>query len=216
MTRRTLRTLASAFLTIARLVGFIGGGIAGPRFRVPSLEFPLGDVRDIAIDRDGTIALALGFCGRVQLYDPRGRFLRGWPADARGGSFTVAFRSPGVVASHAVRRGTTVLFDSNGTRIGELTESPDSEEGQGQLSVAMPDGSTVRIHHRLLWPTLVREATDGTASVLAPGSWWLRPLTGPVTCWIVLIAGVMLSRNGPARAWSEIKARRARQQPPSS
>jgi len=40
--------------------------IAGSQFPLPSLELPLGDVQDIAVDNDGNILLALlaGRCPR--------------------------------------------------------------------------------------------------------------------------------------------------------
>ena len=176
-----LRPAISAILTAAGLFGFLGGGLvafAGDHLPLSSIEFPLGDIQDIAVDPEGNILLALGFYGRIQLYDAAGHFQRGWSADSRGGSFTVVFRSGGIVASHAVRRGSTVLFDLSGRRLSETTADPLPEYRGPSLSVSAPDGSTLRVRDRILWPKLVREK-DGVTSTVLTGPWYLRTLTGP-------------------------------------
>jgi hypothetical protein len=170
--------------------------IAGSQFPLPSLELPLGDVQDIAVDNDGNILLALGFYGRIQLYDSAGRFQRGWPAGARGGSFTVAFRNGAVVASYASRRGSTVLFDRNGKRLSEQAEAAPPNHGGGASSITLPEGGTLQMQHRFLWPALVRQK-DGITSTVVTGPWYLRPITGPLPTWLLIVAGSLLSREQP-------------------
>jgi hypothetical protein len=46
--------------------------------RLKGTEFPLGDVRDVAVDSRGRIFVADGFFHRVQRYSPDGRFELGW------------------------------------------------------------------------------------------------------------------------------------------
>lgn len=53
-------------------IAWIGGR------RLASTEFPLGDVRDVAVDSRGRIYVADTFCHRVQRYSAEGRFELGW------------------------------------------------------------------------------------------------------------------------------------------
>ena len=194
------RVLAGAILFVSGALGFLGGGWvtgAGSRYPLQSVEFPLGDVQDIAVDREGNILVALGFYGRIQLYDSEGRFKRGWPADAGGGSFTVAFRNADVVASYANRRRSTFLFDLTGKRLAETSE-PSPPDHRGAPSIRTPDGSTLRLRNRLLWPAVVREK-DGVTSTVVAGPWYLRPVTGPVPACFLVLAGILLIKRPPAR-----------------
>jgi hypothetical protein len=199
LTKSNLLGWLSKILVAMGAVGFLGGFLfatAGSRFPVPSVEFPLGDVQDVAVDKEGSILLALGFYGRIQLYDSAGRFQCGWPADARGGSFTVAFRSANVVASYAARRHSTILFDLGGKRLNEESEEPPPEHRGGAGLIRLSDGSALRVQHRLLWPTLVRHK-DGVTSTVVTGPWYFRPITGPLPTWLLMVGGALLGKGLP-------------------
>jgi hypothetical protein len=168
LTKSNLLGWSSKILLAIEALGFLGGFLfatAGSRFPVPSVEFPLGDVQDIAVDKVGDILLALGFYGRIKVCDSAGRFQRGWPAGALGGPFTVAFRGADVVASYAARRRSTILFDLRGKRLNEMAEEPPREQHGGSSSISLSDGSTLRVQHRLLWPALVRHKNGVTSTV---------------------------------------------------
>jgi hypothetical protein len=201
LTKSNLLGWSSKILFAIGALGFLGGFLfatAGNRFPIPSVEFPLGDVQDVAVDEDGNILLALGFYGRIQLYDSAGRFQRGWPADALGGSFTVAFRGANVVASYAARRHSTILFDLAGTRLNEEAEEAPPEHHGGASSISLSDGSTLRVQHGLLWPALVRHK-DGVTSTVVTGPWYFRPITGPLPTWLLMLAGALLGKQGLRR-----------------
>jgi hypothetical protein len=186
-------------------IGFLGGAfvaLAGGGLSLQSVEFPLGDVQDIAVDSGGNILLALGFYGRIQLYDSQGRFQRGWSARASGGAFTVSFRGADIVASYAVRRGSTLLFDLMGTRLDDAEEHSFHERLTGAGSIHAPDGGTIIVRSRFLWPTLVHER-DGITSTLVSGPWYWRPFTGPVPTWLLMVVGGLLRW----RRWPWIRER---------
>jgi hypothetical protein len=193
------RTILTGLGVAVFAIGLCGFGLhalqdlASDRGWLRSFEFPLGDVQDIAVDRDGRLLLALGFYGRIQLYDAGGRFIRGWSADSLGGAFTVAFQGPDLVQSYANRRRSTILFDINGRRRDDrAASSPDSTEHRtGATAVTAPDGSVLSVRLRYLWPAIVRQ-TGGDAVVLITGPWYLRPLTGPLPTWSLMLAGCLL------------------------
>jgi hypothetical protein len=188
-----LRYWFGGTLAAAGLIGFIAGGVvafAGDSLPLRSIEFPLGDVQDMAVDPSGNVVLALGFYGRIQVYDAQGRFQRGWSAEARGGSFTVAVDDSGLISSYASRRGSTLVFNPDGRVI--TTADSGSQRGHGETAIATADGSVLTLRHRFLWPTLVREK-NGVVSVLVTGPWYLRPFTGPVPTWLLMMVGVLVS-----------------------
>lgn len=202
-----LRYWASTTLVVLGAVGFLGGALValtGSRLPLRFVEFPLGDVQDIAVDAKGNILLALGFYGRIQLYDSQGRFQRSWAADARGGPFTVAFQSADLVASYAGRRDSTVLFNLSGDRVGEGTERPSPERRNRSLSISAPDGSVLSVHHAFLWPILVREKA-GISSTVVTGPWYLRPVTGPLPTWLLMVFGALLHKGAVSRIWRRRK-----------
>jgi len=208
LTKSNLLGWSGKILLALGALGFLGGFLfatAGSHFPVPSVEFPLGDVQDIAVDKEGNILLALGFYGRIQLYDSAGRFQRGWPAGAFGGSFTVAFRGADVVASYAARRRSTILFDLRGKRLNEWAEEPPREHRGQASSISLSDGSTLRVQHRFLWPALVRHK-DGVTSTVVTGPWYFRPVTGPLPTWLLMVAGVLLGRLGRPRILAKRRA----------
>ena len=66
MTKSNLLDWSGNILFVIGALGFLGGFLfatAGRRFPIPSVDFPLGDVQDVAVDKDGNILLALGFYG---------------------------------------------------------------------------------------------------------------------------------------------------------
>ncbi len=183
------------------LFGFLGGAVvamAGNRLPMRAFEFPLGDVQDLDVDRDGNVVLALGFYGRIQLYDANGRFRRSWSADSRGGPFTVSFQSADRVASYAGRRDSTVLFNLAGDRVREEAKPAGPKAATWSPSINAPDGSTVTVYRRLFWPRVVREK-GGLASVLVAEPWYLRLVEGPVATWLLFAGGGLLNRHTLAR-----------------
>jgi hypothetical protein len=204
----TLRDWMSVTVALVGLFGFLGGAVvalAGNRLPMRAFEFPLGDVQDVDIDREGKVVLALGFYGRIQLYDANGRFRRSWSADALGGPFTVSFQSPDLVASYAGRRGSTILFDLAGERVREDAEPARPKSETGAPSINAPDGSRVTVQRRLFWPNVVREK-GGVSSTLVAEPWSMRFIEGPLPTWLLFCGGGLLNRHTLAR----IRARRKR------
>ena len=194
---KNLWDLTSAVAVIVGIVGFLAGAVvalAGHRLSLRSVEFPLGHVQDIAVDHQGNIILALGFYGRIQLYDANGRFRRSWSADALGGEFTVSFRQPDLVASYAGRRGSTVFYTLAGEPVREERDEASGSPDDKPLSIAGPGGTRLSVHRPLFWPMVVRETDRGVATLIAE-PWYLRPVEGPLPTWLLACAGGLLSRR---------------------
>ena len=70
--------------------GFLGSALSalgGLNWLPPSFEWPVGYGSGIISMPDGTHVVPHRSSGRVQVYDPQWRFLRGWHVDAGGGTF---------------------------------------------------------------------------------------------------------------------------------
>ena len=65
-------------------IGFVstwvceGLSYIGLRLRSSSIEFPLGEISDMAIDKNDRLVCYLGFHRRVQVYTTDGEFFNGW------------------------------------------------------------------------------------------------------------------------------------------
>ena len=206
MTATRVWDVACVIAALIGLPSFIGGALvnmAGNRLLMRSVEFPLGDVQSVDVDAQGNIVLALCFYGRIQLYDASGRFRRSWSAEALGGSFTVSFRSPDMVASYASRRRSTVLYNLVGDRMHEEPETDSQTAQTGTGWVDAPDGARVTVHRRLFWPTVVREKAGLSQTIIAE-PWRFRLVEGPLPAWLLLVGGGLLNRKTLTR----IRARR--------
>jgi hypothetical protein len=207
MTVTKLWDWMSVTAALVGVFGFLGGAVvamAGNRLPLQAFEFPLGDVQGVDVDREGNVVLALGFYGRIQLYDANGRFRRSWSADALGGSFTVCFQSPDLVASYAGRRGSTIVYNLAGERVREDAEPARPKTQSAALSIEAPDRSRVTVHRRLFWPKVVRDK-GGVTSTLVEERWYMRLAEGPLATWLLFCGGGLLNRHVLAR----IRATRA-------
>jgi hypothetical protein len=96
---------------IMSLLLVIGGGgfyasllaAVGP-IRLPnSWEWPAGFVRGVIRTADGKFVVPIRPVGRIQIYDPQWRFLRGWNIEALGGPFKFACTPNGTIDVFSLR-----------------------------------------------------------------------------------------------------------------
>jgi hypothetical protein len=131
--------------------GFFFQGLAGTGtlpFVPASTEFPVLWPSANVRDTQGQTIIGMAAAGRVQVYDARGRFLRGWFVPNGGSDLTI-------VATTADRievftgRGKRLLYDANGECLDE------SRAPSGALAVARraegPRGAPITSPF-LLWP----------------------------------------------------------------
>jgi len=127
-----------------------------------SYEWPAGYVTHVITAADGNYVVPLVDAGRVQIYDPHWRFLRGWNVNALGGGFKVAASPAGAVEVFAAKARRHYIFDENGDLISSvpLLESDELLLDQG---------------HALIVPTPI----------------WLWPLSSPAISLALIGLGLL-------------------------
>ena len=176
--RKTIGLTAASIGAVGFLSGFILSA-GGAQFNLRNIDFPAGDLADAVQDSNGVTYLALTFYGRIQAYDSTGSFLQGWSAQAEGGPIRLGLTSDGLLASYAERRGSTLVFDTDGKVVAEM---PDDEKNSDSV----------------LARTLMPQVLDINPAI-SPGLWFLRPVAGPFPAFLIFMAGLFVFWGGAPR-----------------
>ena len=113
--------------------------------RLPaSYEWPAGYVSGVVTAADGTHIVPLMPSGRLQIYDAKWHFIRGWNVDAGGGNFKVGLSPDGVIEVFTARGEHHYSFTQGGQLI--------SSETFAEPYSSLPEGESVVIPTSpLLW-----------------------------------------------------------------
>jgi hypothetical protein len=165
-TARTAHFLVGAVFLYGCL-GFFGQAAAatgGLWFIPSSLEWPVLKPEASALHSSGDSILGLASSGRVQVYDPSGRFLRGWFVDASGGVFKLQVTASDHVEVFAARGQSRLVYNLQGVLLESGTYAPKSYDDV------------------LTRPSMGRV-------VRAP--WPLWPLASPFIAWALFASGML-------------------------
>jgi hypothetical protein len=165
--RRVIHWIASGFLVYG-CVGFLGqltAGAGGLAFIPPSFQWPVVWPETSARDLAGNSVVGLAPSGRIQTYDQRGAFVRGWFVPAGGGSFKLRTVGSGNVEVFTARGDKHLLFSPTGALLEESHYSPP------ELYDGIPPH-------------------DGAAAAVA-APWFLWPLASPLVAFLVYAAGLV-------------------------
>ncbi len=159
--------VAGAALFVVGGVGFFGHGLsaAGGLNWLPDFEWPVGYSGNIVTMPDGLRVVPLTAAGRVQMYDARWRYVRGWHVDAGGGTFKVYVPEPGRIHLITARLQRHYVFDETGRQV-SVTAYPAADYS------AFPE--------------------QGEWSFV-PTYWVLWVLCGPGFSWLAMMCGMVMS-----------------------
>jgi hypothetical protein len=129
------------FLVLVGCVGFfaIGGAAAGILKISNSFEWPVGLVTGVATTPNGNRVVPLGSLGRLQLYDAKWKFLRGWHIVALTGDFKVECPPTGTIKVYTAKGQHLYTFTEQGELVGSTMYDGDFESVPASDSyVAVP------------------------------------------------------------------------------
>lgn len=99
---------------------FVIGAVSAGILKVSnSFEWPAGYVKGVATMANGNQVVPLESSGRLQLYDPKWKFLRGWHIEAFTGDFKVECPPDGMIRAYTAKGHHLYTF----TEKGELVSS---------------------------------------------------------------------------------------------
>lgn len=195
--RRIISIVASVLLLIGAsgfLLGFAASAIEH-RFISDSIELPLSHVRSMTVDRQGNVYLGLEFYSRIQMYDDRGKFLRGWFLPAGSGSLDLRMNDDQQLQVHAARGSRIVVYDARGTLVKEYNVSPTfhlkppraGHDGRIDLQ-----GNSYALRGGWWYPRIIKTTPAGDSSTIINTPWYLLPWMGPLPTWLFVMAGILL------------------------
>jgi len=157
-------------------------------------ELALGDVGGISIDSKKNIYLALHFYGRVQVYDSKGRFIKGWAINASGGNFRIRNNLNDDLEIATARNDMYYIYSLEKGLIKSIHDPKRFDEFgiEHEKSTRDGDGNTYRIRG-WLFPRIEKISASGIKNKLitVPLKKWV--LMGPFPAWFFGAAGTIIS-----------------------
>jgi hypothetical protein len=137
----------AGFLVLVGAVGFFGSALAATGVVKPpaSFEWPVGHAHHVVTTPDGKYVVGLEPSGRIQIYDPERRFLRGWQVNAEGGDFTIVVSDSGLLSVYTQRGHHLYVYTGTGELISSSSYAGDFSSISSGRSMALPTSL-------LLWP----------------------------------------------------------------
>ena len=193
-----LRKVLGMLMALVGGAGFFPGFVFSSGTNQQALrtfEFPLSDVQSMVMDSQGRIFVALAFYGRIQRYDPQGRFQLGWAAQSEGGPFALGLRGKDTIVTEVGRRQAQLLFDSDGRLLAERPNPRQQSLPAGDpVTATGPDGSLLELRHGLFSSSIVHDSA-GVVTPLIKGPGLLRYLGG-FRAWLIFAVGMIIYWGG--------------------
>ena len=190
---KMLRRLAAVLLVLG-LIGWFGAFLCCfwlSRVAPADVEFPLAELKAVALDSRGRIYCATMAYARVQVYDQVGRFQRGWYVDAAGGVFAIWSDRKDHIHVMTARNDTHYVFATDG-RLLRRERIADPHFTKRSARVRDSSGTTYEVRRPSIWPQVVKIDPSGNESVIVSPRldlWWV---SGPFPAWIFVAAGILL------------------------
>jgi hypothetical protein len=177
-----VRVLAIVFLFVG-LVGWLVPFFPGRAFRSHT-ELPNSEPHGIAIDKEGNIYCGSAFYGRIQKYDPNGRFLRGF--DTHGGTgmgtdfgfytedLNLCILISGLARSQKDSFYRLTVYDSKGNVLStEKYTKPGTDYFYPVNNRVADSAGNIYLFKGFLFPRVIRTSENGAKSAIIKTPLWL-------------------------------------------
>jgi hypothetical protein len=153
----------------------------GDRLRL--VEFPLGNVSNVAETEALQIAVGLLNYGRVQVYSATGQFLCGFFVDAAGGTFALYPAAENLIEVRTERNQGRFFYNTACRAVdsGPLLDTAGREKRKRQ--------GRYKAREALFRTQIVRRASSGQTAVALQSSQATVVLSKPFTSWLIMAAG---------------------------
>ena len=155
--------------------------------------FPLSSPDKIVIDNKGQIYCVSRFYNRLQVFDPRGQFIRGWFVNLPAGKYSISIDIEGNVCLFAKNNKKGYKYSSNGKQIGEMGNPyyAENDHFEQLMKTESSLGDTYNIQNPFLFPEIIKTSESGRESLLyrQPFGLWLvtMPIPSLVFFWLLVI-----------------------------
>lgn len=193
---KLLVTIFAVSLIIIGSFGFMRGAVVsmGSVTGVTYERMPLGDLRGVVVDNNGTIYCGLCFYSRVHIYDKNGSFVKAIKINTGGGYFKISLSNDNDLEVKTARENTFYKFNKNGELIKQekYNENTYDNSYSNEYEYRDRDKNFFQIKNPLLFPHIVKTSSDRKQTVIVsmPFTDWL--LMGPFPAWIFSVIGMIL------------------------
>lgn len=156
-------------------------------------ELPLGDIKGIVVDQDGTVYLGLGTYGYVQKYSNTGTFIENWKiAHSNGGSFNIDMIDNILIIR--IARGDRMVKYSQTGELLEVVAGVDTYNWHDEYEEFTDHaGNTYKVGG-LLIKRISKESLNGDYDASFINTGLLRDvLKSPIPSWIIAVLGMYLA-----------------------
>lgn len=156
-------------------------------------RFPLAHIQGIAVDSKGQVYCLSRMYNRIQVFNNRGEFLRGWFIDLPGGDHRILVDEQNHLLVASENKGTCSFFNANGELIREVQISNFNEFGEDSwIKTKDAFGNIYEVRSYFLWPKVVKITPLGEKSVLIkdPFGLWVITMMLPFF-WFALGMGII-------------------------
>jgi hypothetical protein len=175
----------------------------------PKIELPLGHPKGVAVDKLGNIYCGSQFYERIQAYDSEGKFIRGFNVGFRRGSgsvFSFIINGNNELHIHVYHALLTnvgmidylIIYDLEGNLINtEEFPSKHAPRFRETKNKAKDSCGNLYILKGFLFPRVIKQAANGTKSIIISTPIWLWPFQGPeptFACFFLGMFGLIFLR----------------------
>ena len=160
------------------------------------VQFPISIPGGIAVDEHGRIYIAIQGYSRIQVYDKKGNFLKGWFVNTTG-IFDIWLGDDSLLHAVLARASSHDVFDLNGRLLKSTKVTSNEEEHRlfekaGGLKEQDAFGNTYSIQSSEWFPKVVKRTLSGKEFVLIKDPFYYWLVKSPQPIWVVGLAGLII------------------------
>lgn len=164
-------------------------------YQLSNVEFPLGELKGIVVDNEGNIYCGLQSYGRIQVYNEKGKFIKGTFIDAQGGDFKIMIDNDENIHIATIRKGMHYIYKKN---LSLATKTSNSQYyfqigEKNDLQAADKNNNLYQIKYNIIYPTIIKISPSGEENKLISTPLYLWPIMFPLPAWLIGATGFIFS-----------------------
>ena len=186
-------------LLVLGIVGFLSGpllSLLNNPGKVSSFELPLGLLEGVAVDSVGNVYCGSQYYGRVQKYDPDGRFLFAIEI-CNNDSLRIRVNRNDELEVATAKRDELFRFSPEGKLLQlhrGMTNIYAEFGSRHQCECIGPNGSTYRLGFlSSVFPAVAKYTIDGEYRTIVSVPFYLWIVMGPLPAWLIALIGALVS-----------------------
>jgi hypothetical protein len=171
----------------------------------PKCLFPLSVPEQIVVNSKGDIYCVSRFYNRLQVFNSKGEFLRGWFINLPAGKFDISVDTKGDIYLFAKNNRKGYKYSNNGKHLEEISNpySAGSPNLSQFTKTENSFGEVYSIQNQFLFPEIIKTSSSGHKTLLyrQPFGLWLvtMPIPGFILFMILLLLEKPISRRIKSR-----------------